>query len=312
MRPAEFTSEAIIQAGQDLQAEGRNITSFALRRKVGGGKPNRLKQVWDEHLAKQSVNNVEPVSELPVEVADKVAAMAKALNEQLAALAVDLNDKAVKASERRVTEVVRAAGEQREQAERELVDAAATVDDLESRLDEAWGNAEGLEARLAGMQIAHQSQAVELAQLRERLTLVLQAGEKVAEEHAAELTRLNASIETERARHHAEMDEVKKAIQAAAGERDQARSELVRVKTKAEAVENTHQEQRKQAAAEALRMAERLTQAQGDRDKARKEAGAAREDAAKLRGQVESLQAQAGDIMRALAARDSSSNGESK
>ena len=31
MRPAEFTQEQIIQAGQELQAAGRNITGFSLR-----------------------------------------------------------------------------------------------------------------------------------------------------------------------------------------------------------------------------------------------------------------------------------------
>jgi colicin import membrane protein len=55
MRPVEFAPEAIIQAGQELRDAGRNITGFALRQKVGGGNPSRLKQVWDEHLASQSV-----------------------------------------------------------------------------------------------------------------------------------------------------------------------------------------------------------------------------------------------------------------
>ncbi|WP_329955201.1 DNA-binding protein, partial [Xanthomonas albilineans] len=45
MRPAEFTLEQIIEAGQELQAAGRNITGFALRQRVGGGNPSRLKQV---------------------------------------------------------------------------------------------------------------------------------------------------------------------------------------------------------------------------------------------------------------------------
>ena len=45
MRPVEFAPEAIIQAGLDLQAAGRNITGFALRQKVGGGNPSRLRQV---------------------------------------------------------------------------------------------------------------------------------------------------------------------------------------------------------------------------------------------------------------------------
>ena len=115
MRPAEFAPEQIIEAGQALQAAGRNVTGFAIRQKVGGGNPNRLKQVWDEHLASQSVTTAEPVAELPIEVAEQLAHVTQALSERLSSLAIDLNDRAVKASERRVGEVVRAAGEQREQ-----------------------------------------------------------------------------------------------------------------------------------------------------------------------------------------------------
>ncbi|MDH2436627.1 DNA-binding protein [Pokkaliibacter sp. MBI-7] len=51
MRPAEFSPEEIIAAGEALVAAGRNVTGFALRQKVGGGNPNRLKQVWDESQA---------------------------------------------------------------------------------------------------------------------------------------------------------------------------------------------------------------------------------------------------------------------
>ena len=118
MRPVEFNPGQIIEAGIELQASGRNITGFALRQKVGGGNPNRLKQVWDEHLAAKNSTQAEPVAELPVEVAEEVAAVTKSLTERLATLAVELNDKAVKAAERRVAEVLRTAGEQREQAER--------------------------------------------------------------------------------------------------------------------------------------------------------------------------------------------------
>lgn len=310
MRPAEFTPEQIIEAGQELQAAGRNITGFALRQKVGGGNPSRLKQVWDEHINSQAVTRVEPVAELPVEVAEEVAAVTKALTERLAGLAVELNDKAVKAAERRVAEVIRTAGEQREQAERELADASQTVEDLETKLDEAKADADALEKRLVDTQAAHQGQAVELAQVRERLALTEQAAKTAAEEHAAELARLNASIEAERNRYQqqaeqmrADLAEQKKAAQEAAAERDQARAELATVKAKSEAADHAHQEQRKTAAQEAHRVAERMTKAEADRDEARKEASSAREEAAKLRGQVEALQTQASDLMRALAAR---------
>ncbi len=289
MRPAEFVPEAIIQAGQELQATGRNITGFALRQKVGGGNPTRLKQVWDEHINSQTTAKAEPVAELPVEVAEEVATVTKALTERLAALAVELNDKAVKAAERRVHEVVRAAGEQREQAERELADASQTVDDLENKLDEAASAAVVLEKHLADSQASHQAQAVELAQVRERLALIEQVAKAATEQHAAELTKLNASIESERQRHQQE------AVQL--------RAELAKVHAKVEATEQSHQEQRRTAAQETHRTAEQLTKTQAERDSARKEASAAREEAAKLRGQVEALQAQVTEQFRAFVIR---------
>ncbi|EHU9812066.1 DNA-binding protein [Escherichia coli] len=199
MRPAEFSPEEIVAAGEALVAAGRNVTGFALRQKVGGGNPNRLKQVWDEHLAAKNTTEAEPVAELPVEVAEEVAAVTKSLTERLATLAVELNDKAVKAAERRVAEVLRTAGEQREQAERELVDAAQTVDELETRLDESQAEVESLERRLSEAQSHGQAQAVELAQLRERLAASEQAAKVAAETHARELELAHSETKTVRA-----------------------------------------------------------------------------------------------------------------
>lgn len=299
MRPAEFAPEAIIQAGQELQAVGRNITGFALRQKVGGGNPSRLKQVWDEHISSQAVTKAEPVAELPIEVAEEVATVTKALTERLAALAVELNDKAVKAAERRVAEVIRTAGEQREQAERELADASQTVDDLENKLDEAKAEKDELARQLVDVQAAYQVQAVELAQVRERLVLTEKNSQTAAQEHAAELVRLNGSIEAERNRYQQQVEQIrsdlgeqKKIAQEATAERDQVRAELAMVKARAEVV-----------AQEVHRITEQMTKAEADRDTARKEARSACEDVASLRGQVATLQAQASDLLRALAAR---------
>lgn len=324
MRPAEFTPESIIEAGQALKAAGRNITGFALRQRVGGGNPSRLKQVWDEHISSQAVARAEPVAELPIEVAEEVAAVTKALTERLATLAVELNDKAVKAAERRVAEVIRTAGEQREQAERELADASQTVDDLESKLDDAQAAAEALDKRLADMQTAQHAQAVEFAQVRERLALTeqtakaaeaqhAQALKTTTEQHAAELARMNAAIEADRARHQQEADQLraelaeqKKANQAAAAERDQVRAELATVKAKADAADQAHQEQRKTAAQEAHRVAERLTKAQGERDQVRADAAATREELAKIRGQLEASEAYKAELLGMLSKGDQS------
>ena len=290
MRPVEFTLDAIIQAGQDLQTAGRNITGFALRQRVGGGNPTRLKQVWDEHQSSQAATVVEPVAELPVEVAEVVASVGKALSERIAALAIELNDKAVKAADRRVHEVVRSAGEQRAQAERELADASQTVDDLEAQLDAGQVNAEGLQAKLAELQGVNQAQAVELAQLRERLAAT-----------EAERTRYQTEAENLRG----EVAGHKQAAQAVTQARDQVQAELVKLQAKAEAAEQSNQEQRKSSALEALRTVERLTQTEAERDSTRREASAAREEAANLRGQIDAMQSQVASLMQALTERSS-------
>lgn len=205
MRPVEFSDEEVIAAGEALVAAGRNVTGFALRQKVGGGNPSRLRQVWDEHVASKSVTEAEPVAELPVEVAEEVAAVSKALTERIAALATELNDKAVKAAERRVAEVIRTAGEQREQAQRELADAAQTVEDLEGQLDKSREEIDDLEVRLGNAQASMQEQAVELAQLRERIASMERAATSSSEQHAAEVARLNSARE-EAARLRGEID----------------------------------------------------------------------------------------------------------
>lgn len=299
MRPAEFGPESIIEAGQALQAARRNITGFALRQKVGGGNPSRLKQIWDEHLAGQSVSKVEPVAELPLEVAEEMAAVTKALTERLAQLAVELNDKAVKAAERRVHEVVRAAGEHREQAERELADASQTVDDLETRLDQVTTEAGELKRQLVDVQASSQAQAVELAQLRERTLVTEQAGKAAEIQHSAELSRIGAALEAERTRNRREADQLraelndqKQAIQTTAAERDQARAELAAVKIQMDTTER-----------EARFASERLAQCDAEQVRSREETASAREEAAMLRGQVESMKSQITDLMQVLGER---------
>lgn len=227
MRPAEFSPDTIIQAGTELQATGRNVTGFALRQRVGGGNPARLRQVWDEHVSR-SAAPAAPVAELPDEVAQAVAAISAALSERLAALAVELNDKTVKAAERRVAEVLRATGEQRVQAERELADAAQTVDEVEERLDAAQAELVDLRGQLDAVRATAQEQALELAALKVKM----------------------------------EVDQVGHAAQT-----------------------------------------QRAADAEAARDAARREVGAAREEAARLHGQIEALQEQQAALLAALGPR---------
>jgi colicin import membrane protein len=246
-RPTDITDEKIIDAGVALIKANRNVTGFALRKIVGGGDPKRLKDVWDRHNISQSVTNAEPIAELPVEVAETLAALTKALVDKVNALAVDLNDKTVKAQERRVADVLRAAGEQQAQAERELADASQAVDELETMLAEEQGRSKELEMRLSDSQAVSQAQAIEIAELRVRLESVEANAVIVNKKHVDELTQSAMTIN--------KMEEAHNAIVA---ERDQLKTELARIQAKAEAAEESHQQRCSSVEKELAKVSERL------------------------------------------------------
>lgn len=223
MRPATFEPQQIIEAGLALQAEGRNITGFALRNRVGGGNPGRLKQVWDEYLSSQTEVTAEPVAELPVEVAEEVKAVSSALAERISQLATELNDKAVRAAERRVAEVTRAAGEQTAQAERELADAAQTVDDLEEKLDGVSAELRKALELLDASREREQVCMISLTEVRERLAAsekqhqeTEKAAKQASEQHRQQVDDLQSrlanaekAMSESRAQHVAELRDVK-------------------------------------------------------------------------------------------------------
>lgn len=293
-RPAEYSEEEIVAAGKKLQEENRNITGFALRQKVGGGNPNRLKQVWDEHVASQSIAQAEPVADLPIEVAEEMEHVTKTLTDRLSLLARELNDRAVKAAERRVAEVVRAAGDQREQAERELADASQTVDELEAMLDKERARAVELENRLANLQSTNQTQAVDLATLRERLELTERNAKAAANQHLAEMEQAQTALL-----------EQKQSQQNLVAERDQLRTELAALKAKSDAAEESHKEQRKRSADEIQCASDKLIKIESERDNANKETSKAREEAAKLAGQLEAMQTQLAQLMEIISSHQS-------
>ncbi len=201
MRQAEYTKEEIIAAGHELQTAGRSITGFALRKVIGGGNAQRLKLVWDEYVSSQQVEKTAPVAELPIEVAEELALVTKSFSDRISELALKLNDKAVKAADRRVHDVIQSASDQQKQSDRELNDASQTVEDLERLLDEVRIEAETKANQVAQLQAVNQAQAVELAQMRERITVSEQAAERL----------------------RTELDQQKQITQAATAARDEGR-----------------------------------------------------------------------------------------
>lgn len=262
MRPTEFTNQQVIEAGQALLAEGRKVSGFALAQKVGGGRPARLKQVWDEHVVGQGVVEAEPVSALPVEVADVLQSLSASLVERVHNLALELNDKAVRTAEGRVAEVVRAAADQRAQAEQEIVDATATVDDLTDKLDLADAENVRLAQALETEQGKRQALEVEAAGLKEKLANAEQATSKAV----AQVADLQA--------------EIKRLSEQAQASREQAMK--AEGKVEAVAVSLKASEER------VVQLQARVETVEGDRDSARQEAAATK---AELAGATESLSA---------------------
>ena len=273
MRPVQFNDEIVIQAAKDLEAAGRSVTGFAIRQKVGGGNPTRLKQVWDEHKSSVSVEIAVPATELPGEVADELETVTAALTKRLHALASELNHKAVKAAQLMVNDVLKSAGEQRQLADRELQDAAETVDDMEKQLDASEAKIVDLAKDLDLSQASAQSNAVEIARLNERLVASAQL--------AIEFTEFKKSTAAAAQAHQNAMTAIEAELVKVRGEREALVKDLANTQAKSAGTD----EQLKKAAKEAsVHVAER--------DEARKQAGTAREEAAKLAGKVEALEQQ--------------------
>lgn len=203
MRPATFEPEEIIAAGKALQEEGVvNITGFALRKRVGGGDPSRLRQVWDGYLAGQTSVEPKPLADLPPELADAVKAVTATLTGHVVQLLRELNDRAVRAAECRVDDITRTAEEQKAQAERELADAVQAVDDLEQKLDAVTTDLRKTLELLDGSREREQTYLVELAQVRERLAATEErlkdaekSGREAAEQHRQQTETLQHKLD---------------------------------------------------------------------------------------------------------------------
>ena len=208
MRPTEFTDEQIIAAGEALLTDGKRVSGFAIRKKLGGGTQARFAAVWEAYVASKSVAMAEPVAELPIEVSQEMDQVIKALTDKLTMITRDINDKAVRAAERRVHEVVKAAGQQVSKFEIELVDAQEMIDDLEGQCDDYEKDIESLKSQLETSRGATQAAAVELAQMKERYGSLVLANKvdhenfaqeksawkqekKLLEQQIAELKQLN-------------------------------------------------------------------------------------------------------------------------
>ena len=165
----------------------------------------------------------------------------------------------------------------------------------------AWdterGEAEALRGELSD---AFEAQHRELETAQAQITRhIEQQTHQQAQSEAlrAELAQVSQRAGTAEAR----ATEIERRANDLASELQRLHADLASTQATAQAERQQHTEQRKQSAQEALRVAERMTQAEADRDQERREAGKAREEAARLQGMVQAMTSQNAELMRAVA-----------
>ncbi len=178
------------------------------------------------------------------------------------------------------------------------------LDAMRKELAEAFerqaGELDAAGVALEAQKLASVQQGQELAGVRLELGEALSRTDK-AEARIAEIELRAAELRSELDRAHADVDRLhgecdqvrEKAaaeVEAAQAAADTVRVDLVKLQAKAEAIEQAHAAQSKQAGADLHQAVERITQAQTEREDAAKAAAEARERAAGLAGQLQAVQ----------------------
>jgi chromosome segregation ATPase len=181
-------------------------------------------------------------------------------------------------------------------ADARTVEIERRATELRVELDHAHQEAAQAREVLAGVHRAHTS---EVEALRVDLAALQAKADQAALTAAGQIDALRQA-------HSAEVEAMKakadQAASASSAQLDTLRNELATVRARAEAAQESHQQQRTQAASEVKRLAEQLEAAKAGRDQAEKAAASAREESAALRGQMDALKDQNSQLLQTLKA----------
>ncbi|TMO83095.1 DNA-binding protein [Pseudoalteromonas spongiae] len=109
-RVAEYSQNEIINAGEQIESNGKHVNPFAIREKLGGGSPDRIKKIWESHIASRQFHdaeqNNEDVIELPTEIQEAFVKNLKTVSSQLERIAQDSFRVAMQLAEKRVKSTI--------------------------------------------------------------------------------------------------------------------------------------------------------------------------------------------------------------
>lgn len=278
--------ERVIAAAVDLyeQADRQRFPTVDAVRRLSRADMNTVSGVMKEWRQAQTTQAAPVAVAVPeaVQQANAAAVAALWLN------ATELANQSLRSAQ---------AGWEKERAEQDDMRA-----ELANSYETQAAEFEATKKQLADSEAKTAELAQQLAAAHQRETDAANRAD-LAEARIADLGGEFDRVILEIERQRTELAAARAKVEASNAAAEALRAELTTVKARAEAGDQSHQEHRKTAAAEALRTAERMTQAEADRDTARKETSAAREEAAKLAGRLEATLTQTASLMQALAAR---------
>ncbi|MDU0355779.1 DNA-binding protein [Paraglaciecola aquimarina] len=109
-RVAEYSVEQIVDAGRSIEALEKRVTPFAIREQLGGGSPERIKEIWEQHLNQLKSENITELPndevELPTEIQDALEKNLKTASKQLISLTNGTFKVAMQVAEKRVKSTI--------------------------------------------------------------------------------------------------------------------------------------------------------------------------------------------------------------
>lgn len=313
MRPPEISREEIIAAGELARSQGvARITGYALRRMLNNrGNPNRLGEIWADHVAQGEAAERTPALPIPDEVESLLAGVAGLVDGELRKLVGVMLLVGQRQLEQAVATERRLADDQAQQRFAELREATDEVGRLDGELSLQMEKLAVAETARNEALVALQAEKERAAQLQERCSHFEQHNSSIL----AEIGELRAQLVAG----NSQVQELRIQVQA-------ARTEAVQLQIRLDAEIRTHAELGEQLVSErqqhitaldlvkgSITQLEREIAAQKEeRDSERKRVAlethrngelliAAQREAKELRDEVRSAHKAAADAEKALA-----------
>lgn len=248
MRRSEFTDEQIIEAGEQLQAQGRPVTGFGIRQLLGGGNVTRLMNVWIQHKEQANRNSDEPI-DLPGEVEGKLSVALNEIGKHLRQVAEGLYRQQKINQDLQEAERLALETEQQEQRRIEVEEAQRVIDRQQDQIDQLEIDLGKTMQALQESREATQTLNLEIGTYR--------AEQRHAAEHAQQVQQQLAELKAELAGEREEVKRQGKELQSKEIERAQFIERLTgygEVQAKLE----KEQEARRALAQEVAQLKERL------------------------------------------------------